>query len=348
MRRARIRAQEGRVELNGYPAGVPEVDFSGLTQVGGVDDEPRGARGRWTTWSSTVTLARTGPTCRRPTSLSLLLTGRTAQAAASRERRDRRRGARRGARRRAAEWRRRDASSSTCRATSRCCSTRATRRSASTSARACARTSRCIYSTRLDGTEQRWVGRVEPRRRAASRFRAHRRPDEGHVGRGDRPRQLQRLPAAARARRSRSGTSVAGSTPCASRASLPLPEEELRKAAKPEDRPPLRPAAHRAGRRQGAREAVEARLARGVGRREAEPAGDASGHVDARAARRRRARRCAVSWIGRRPGREGPRAGARGLAAVRLAGGGRGAVARTARVALQAAGYYEAKVGTSR
>ena len=36
IRRARVRAQEGRAELNGYPAGVPDVDFEGLTQVGGV------------------------------------------------------------------------------------------------------------------------------------------------------------------------------------------------------------------------------------------------------------------------------------------------------------------------
>ncbi|HYN05478.1 MAG TPA: translocation/assembly module TamB domain-containing protein, partial [Vicinamibacteria bacterium] len=36
IRRARIRALVGRAELNGYPAGVPDGYFEGLTQVGGV------------------------------------------------------------------------------------------------------------------------------------------------------------------------------------------------------------------------------------------------------------------------------------------------------------------------
>ena len=81
VRRARIRAQEGRVELNGYPAGVPEVDFEGLTQVGGVTMSLR-AQGSMDDLQLDIR-SPNRPDLSQTDLVSLLLTGRTSQAAAS-------------------------------------------------------------------------------------------------------------------------------------------------------------------------------------------------------------------------------------------------------------------------
>jgi outer membrane protein assembly factor BamA len=81
VRRARIRPQDGRVELNGYPGGVPEVEFSGLTQVSGVTMSLR-AQGVMDDLQFEVT-SPNRPDLTQSDLLSLILTGRTAQAAAT-------------------------------------------------------------------------------------------------------------------------------------------------------------------------------------------------------------------------------------------------------------------------
>ncbi|MFN8096523.1 MAG: translocation/assembly module TamB domain-containing protein, partial [Vicinamibacteria bacterium] len=81
IRRARVRPQDGRVELNGYPTGVPEVDFNGVTQVGGVAMTLR-AQGSMEDLQLDIASSNR-PDLSQSDLLSLLLTGRTAQAAAS-------------------------------------------------------------------------------------------------------------------------------------------------------------------------------------------------------------------------------------------------------------------------
>ena len=81
VRRARIRPQDGRIELNGYPAGVPEVDFSGLTQVGGVTMNVQ-AQGTLEDLQLEIS-SPNRPDLSQADLVSLLLTGRTAQGAAS-------------------------------------------------------------------------------------------------------------------------------------------------------------------------------------------------------------------------------------------------------------------------
>lgn len=81
VRRARIRAQDGRVELNGYPAGVPQVDFSGLTHVGGVTMRVE-AQGSLEDLQLDIS-SPNRPDLSQADLVSLLLTGRTAQGAAA-------------------------------------------------------------------------------------------------------------------------------------------------------------------------------------------------------------------------------------------------------------------------
>jgi outer membrane protein insertion porin family len=81
VRRARIRASRGRVELNGYPAGNPEVDFSGLTQVSGIGMELR-ATGTLDDLQLQIS-SPNRPDLSQTDLVSVLLTGRTAQAAAA-------------------------------------------------------------------------------------------------------------------------------------------------------------------------------------------------------------------------------------------------------------------------
>jgi hypothetical protein len=78
--RAELRVTRGLVELNGYPGGTPELDLQGSTRVGGVGVNVQ-AQGRVDDLQLTVDSPD------RPTSqtdlVTLLLTGRTASAAAS-------------------------------------------------------------------------------------------------------------------------------------------------------------------------------------------------------------------------------------------------------------------------
>ena len=64
--RARVRVSGGRVVLNGYPAGTPDVDFQGATRVGGIAIDAARAVAPSTTSSSRST--PTAAACRRPTS----------------------------------------------------------------------------------------------------------------------------------------------------------------------------------------------------------------------------------------------------------------------------------------
>ncbi|HEY8234115.1 MAG TPA: translocation/assembly module TamB domain-containing protein [Vicinamibacteria bacterium] len=78
--RARVRVSGGRVVLNGYPAGTPDVDFQGATSVGGIAMTLR-ARGALDDLQLTLDSDRSGLS--QTDLVTLLLTGRTAAAAAS-------------------------------------------------------------------------------------------------------------------------------------------------------------------------------------------------------------------------------------------------------------------------
>jgi outer membrane protein assembly complex protein YaeT len=78
--RGRVRVQEARVTLNDYPAGTPELDLSGVTSVSGIAMRLR-ARGAIDDLEFTLESDRAELT--QTDLVSLLLTGRTASAAAS-------------------------------------------------------------------------------------------------------------------------------------------------------------------------------------------------------------------------------------------------------------------------
>ena len=79
--RGRVRVSQGRVELNGYPQGTPEIDLEGTTRVSGVVIQlhARGALDDLELGVASPERADLGQT----DLLTLLLTGRTASAAAS-------------------------------------------------------------------------------------------------------------------------------------------------------------------------------------------------------------------------------------------------------------------------
>lgn len=78
--RARVRVTQGRVELNGYPAGTPQVDLAGTTRVSGVAMDLR-ARGSLDDLRLELSSERSDLS--QTDLLALLLTGRTASDAAS-------------------------------------------------------------------------------------------------------------------------------------------------------------------------------------------------------------------------------------------------------------------------
>jgi outer membrane protein insertion porin family len=79
--RADVRVSQGHVELNGYPGGTPEIDFQGATRVGGVGINVQ-ARGRVDDLQLTLD-SSDRPDLSQTDLVSLLLTGRTASAAAT-------------------------------------------------------------------------------------------------------------------------------------------------------------------------------------------------------------------------------------------------------------------------
>ena len=181
-----------------------------------------------------------------------------------------------------------------------------------------------FYSTRLDGTEQRWVGQWNPRGGRFT-FRAIQDSEEGQIVEATDRLSFNVFPGRASAGRSRRRSSQKLDS-LRFEGALPLPEEELRRAAKLKVGQPLRPAAPGRGRRPRAGEAGRGRVPRRLGRRDRARGRGPEGPRRPRAeggggAEDRRL------LDGRRPRREGPQAGPRGLAALRLAGG-RGGRAR--------------------
>jgi outer membrane protein assembly complex protein YaeT len=79
--RATVRVSQGLVELNGYPASNPELDLQGATRVGGVGINVQ-ARGRFDDLQLTLD-SPDRPDLSQTDLVALLLTGRTASAAAS-------------------------------------------------------------------------------------------------------------------------------------------------------------------------------------------------------------------------------------------------------------------------
>jgi outer membrane protein assembly complex protein YaeT len=78
--RARVRVSSGRIELNDYPARTPSLDFQGLTRVSGIALDIR-ARGSLDDLE--LTLGSDRADLSQTDLVTLLLTGRTASAAAS-------------------------------------------------------------------------------------------------------------------------------------------------------------------------------------------------------------------------------------------------------------------------
>jgi hypothetical protein len=78
--RSRVRVTGGRIELNNHPAGTPEVDFQGHSRVSGVAMDIR-ARGPLDDLQLTLSSDQTELT--QADLVTLMLTGRTASAAAS-------------------------------------------------------------------------------------------------------------------------------------------------------------------------------------------------------------------------------------------------------------------------
>jgi outer membrane protein insertion porin family len=78
--RGRVRVAEGRIELDGYPARTPELDFQGQTGVSGT---LVGIRARGALDDLELTLASDRTDLSQTDLVSLLLTGRTAKGAAS-------------------------------------------------------------------------------------------------------------------------------------------------------------------------------------------------------------------------------------------------------------------------
>ena len=337
-RRARIRAQEGRVELNGYPTGVPDVDFEGLTQVGGVTMNLR-AQGSMNDLALDIR-SPNRPELSQTDLVALLLTGRTTTAAASEG----------GAilaeelaaslggalQKSAGETLLIEVSSDASMLLDEGDPTQRFKIGTKVG-----RDLAVFYSTRLDGAEQRWVGQWNPRSGRFT-FRAIQDSEEGQV-----VELSDRFSFNVFSRHERSGTKPSAQLSKLDslrfEGVLPLPEEELRRAAKLKigrRYDPLRLAK--------AADKVRATLveagfrAASVDEMEHEAAGR-KGHVEL-VLYVEAGPRIAVSWVGDDPGEKvrkraleawPPYASPEAAAAV---------LARTARVELQAAGHYEAKV----
>jgi outer membrane protein insertion porin family len=79
--RANVRVSQGLVELNGYPAGTPELDFQGATRVSGIAITVQ-ARGTFEDLQLTLS-SSDRPDLSQTDLVSLILTGRTAASATS-------------------------------------------------------------------------------------------------------------------------------------------------------------------------------------------------------------------------------------------------------------------------
>jgi hypothetical protein len=81
IRQADLRLDQGRVELNGYPTGSPEFELTGSSQVAGIEMDAR-AHGTLEDLQLDIT-SPNRPDLSQTDLVSLLLTGRTAQTAAA-------------------------------------------------------------------------------------------------------------------------------------------------------------------------------------------------------------------------------------------------------------------------
>ena len=338
VRRARIRAQEGRVELNGYPAGVPDVDFEGLTQVGGVTMSLR-AQGSMNDLQLDIR-SPNRPDLSRTDLVSLLLTGRTTSAAADES------GAIVAEELAAALGGRLqknvgdtfliDVSSDESMLLDEGDPTQRFKIGTRVG-----RDLAVFYSTRLDGTEQRWVGQWNPRGGRFT-FRAIQDSEEGQIVEATDRLSFNVFP---RRERPEEGVGAAlearlpalrGRPPAARGGAAPRREAQGREA--------LRPPAPRRGRRPRPGEAGRGRVPRGLGR------GDRARGRGPEGPRRPRPEGGGGAedrrLLGRgRPRREGPRAALEAWPPYASPEAAAASLARTARIELQADGHYEAKVG---
>ena len=339
VRRARIRAQEGRVELNGYPAGVPDVDFEGLTQVGGVTMSLR-AQGSMNDLQLDIR-SPNRPDLSQTDLVSLLLTGRTTSAVADES------GAIVAEELAAALGGRLqknvgdtlliDVSSDESMLLDEGDPTQRFKIGTQVG-----RDLAVFYSTRLDGTEQRWVGQWNPRGGRFT-FRAIQDSEEGQIVEATDRLTFNVFPG--RARREKAGGRAPEARLPALRGTLvPLPEEELR----------ARREAARSGSRYDplrlveAADRVRARLVeagfRGASVDEVEhAAAGGKGHLDL-VLKVEAGPRVVVSWVGDDPGDKVRERALEAWPPYASPEAAAAALARAARIELQAAGHYEAKV----
>jgi outer membrane protein assembly factor BamA len=338
VRRARIRVQEGRVELNGYPTGVPEVDFEGLTQVGGVTMSLR-AQGSVDDLQLDIR-SPNRPDLSQTDLVSLLLTGRTSQSAAAEGGAivtEELAAALGGALQKGVgETVLIDVSSDASMLLDEGDPTQRFKIGTRVG-----RNLAVFYSTRLDGTERRWVGQWNPRGGRFT-FRAIQDSEEGTIAEATDRLSFNVFPRReAPGRKASAPVSKLGSLRF--EGVLPLPEEELRRAAKlsaGKRYDPLRLA--EAGDRVRAR-LVEAGFRGAVVEERNEAAAGRQGHVDLVLAVEA-GPRIVVSWTGDDPGekvRERALAAWPPYASPEAAAA---SLARVARIELQASGRYEAKV----
>ena len=338
IRRARVRAQEGRAELNGYPAGVPDVDFEGLTQVGGVTMSLR-AQGSMNDLALDIR-SPNRPDLSQTDLVSLLLTGRTSSAAAAEGGAilaEELAAALGGAlQSRAGDALLIDVSSDESMLLDEGDPTQRFRIGTRVG-----RDFAVFYSTRLDGTEQRWVGQWNPRGGRFT-FRAIQDSEEGQVVEATDRLRFNIFPG-------RERSDAAASSPLSKldslrfEGALPLPEEELRRAAR-----------LRIGRRYDplrlaqAADRVRAKLveagfrAAWVDEREHEAPGR-KGHVEL-VLSVEAGPRIVISWVGDDPGQSVRRRALDAWPPFASPEAAAATLARTARIELQAARHFEAKV----
>ena len=337
VRRARIRVQEGRVELNDYPGGVPQVDFSGLTQVGGVTMS-LSARGAMDDLELDVT-SPNRPDLSQADLLSLILTGRTAQAAASEGKAivaEELAAALGGAlQKNVGDTFLVDVSSDESMLLDEGDPTQRFRVGTHLP-----RNLSVIYSTRLDGTEQRWVGQWNPR---GGRFTLRLIDDreEGQAAEVSDRRTFNVFPRPGAPKPS--GAQLQNLDAVRFEGRLPLPEEELRKATK-----------LKVGQRYDplhfvqAADKVRAALVeggwRGASVEEGESVGSRKDHVEL-VLKVDAGPKIALTWNGDDPGEKARKRALESWPPYASPDAAAALVARAVRVDLQARGFYEVKVG---
>jgi outer membrane protein assembly factor BamA len=338
VRRARIRAQEGRLELNDYPAGVPQVDFEGLTQVGGVTMSLR-AQGSLDDLQLDIR-SPNRPELSQTDLVSLLLTGRTSQAAASEGGAivaEELAAALGGALQKGVgETFLIDVSSDASMLLDEGDPTQRFKVGTHVS-----RDLAVFYSTRLDGTEQRWVGQWNPRRGRFT-FRAIQDSEEGQIVEASDRLSFNVIPR-------REGSGEKPSAQLSRLDSLriegepPLPEEELRQAAKLKvgrRYDPLRLAE--------AADHVREKLVEGgwrgasVDELEQKAAGG-KGHVDL-VLKVEAGPKVVLTWAGDDPGEKTRKRALEAWPPYASPEAAAASIARAVRIELQAAGHYEATV----